>query len=936
MDKNKVSEQPDIDRNQVDDESILEPNAEAGGTTRRDFVKGGARLAALVFLVKIGVLPKNAIAKEMAAEATGTAAEATGTAAEATETVAEISDEEIEKMLHEPFGLAALDAFGTISFVDAIMSIALEKDSVTQRLFMLSGLPTYNTGELTHKHQVKFPLENIHLAIILNIIRATTFGPEVSHHTIDEFFTTLKGVGLLLGLTSMAKGIVAAEAKTGEMAKTDTETLIKNPAKVLGNSIFQLTVVATSTQLPLTAFGNASIGNGEFGEVRASFDNMYLSLMPDPQAAGEMSFNQLKTHIKQRLGELNNPAIKKRVKAILKDGEISEADLRERLKEESTAHTNDLMTILMSTACDDAQAAMGDAGPLVGLYQMYGADFLKVVLPMLPYTVMIALDRATFAAERAGIHVDQVLSKERFGYLGKFLKETWKNLIYYFVNVAPKISSKITGGSDPFEVGNGDKSPVGRDFTVVEQIFADSENIIGSAMDAVLGSFNGSTLDVRKVKAALTKLHRAESDYLQELGSQVVAESERTYIGDEKTLPVNRSGIGEVRERIVGKKSEDEDLAALQNKLEEMALKPNEKAIEEFASTLKGLREEMGPELAKELAKLVKKSGGKTPSILAVAKVLQDNPRVRDLLDVNYWHHRIGPELTDTMFVVFLQGLHLPFIINTFERAVYNNPSFGKLPLPAQEVVSMFLNDGVSMFADNWADCVAHSKWLTVMYFNELSKTHVALAEKYPSEKGLIENGHFEDNKSELIPERFEKRKQQFAALTATLKSKHPEDAEYLNDLTEKYFDAAQKYYYKSMVMSMTAAVTGGGKAKTGNAPHFTFAAGEDDFTLIETLNDFKRHPLYHAYEFIFSTGYAILVGPEIANALFGVDSGKQIAQMMQKKFRSNFPEFEKKLNELKEREAKASGHTSPAAVKKVSRRGLFRALRGGGDSISA
>lgn len=887
-------------------------NPEPAKMTRRSFSLTALRISALAFLVKAGILPKSALAEELHG---GSEASPEG-GDEAGET---ISDAYLEKMAGEPMSLVALDAFGTLAFVDAIVSIAREKDSVAQRLFMLAGLPTYNTGELDDPHKAKFPLENIHLAVILNIIRASAYGHKVREHTIKEFITTLNGVGLLLGLTSMAKGIIAAESKTGEMAKAGPEAIVMDPEKVISNSIFQLSVVAASTQLPLTAFGNAGIGNSEFKEVKQAFNTIYFSLLPDSNSG--LDFAGVKNYVEGRLAEVDNPEVAKRVRKILGAGPSSLAELRPIFKKEATAHTNDLMTLLMSTACDDAQAAMGDAGPLVGLYQMFGSDFLKAVPAILPYTVMIGFERASFAAKRAGLKTGDVLTKERFNYLGKFLKATWKNLAIYFVNVAPKISAKITG-SERFESANGNGSDVGRDFTLIEQVTKDLERVLGTVMDSILGSFNGNTLDLTKVKSALQTLHYAERDFERELGRQVVEKAKLEGVGDEVNLPLRREGINEVKERIVGPLSDQEELRDLQARVENLAMGADTQAVESFAATLKDLRDEMGPLLMEQLKELETKSGGKTPSIKAVAKLLQENPKVRDLLDFNHWHHKIGSELTDTMFVVFLQGLHLAFIINTMERAVYNNPVFKKMPLLAQESFSILLNDAVSMFADNWADCVAHSKWLTTMYFNELSKTHDVLAERYPEAKSMIEGAtYFEDTSSALVPERFSARKQQFSALIVHLKDKYPGDSAALDEIHESYIERAEKYYYKAMVMAMVASVTGGGKAKTGNAPHFTFAAGENDFTLAETLKDFKRHPIYHLWEFLFSTGYAIFVGPEIANTLFGKAASKQIHEMMQKQFRAKYPEFEKKLNELKAREMKQHGEAEPGTVRMKTRR---------------
>ncbi|MDA1061084.1 MAG: hypothetical protein O3B47_04815, partial [bacterium] len=798
--------------------------------TRREFsasaLKGSARIVLLMALSQMGVLSaKEALAAEHEEHGEhGEHGEHAEHAQPAGHEEHEGPDpheiqklsEKAEHLSHDSFGLVTLDLIGTLGFVDAIVAIARKSDSTVQKLCVLAGLPTYNTGELEQhngKHMQKFPIENMHLALILNIIRAASFGETVRKHTLDEFNTTLKGVGLLMGLTSMAKGIVAAESKTGEMAKSSGEQIVLNPEKILADSIFQLTMIAATTQLPLTAFGNAAIGNSEFGEVSAALDTMYLGLLPDK----DMEINpDFIAQIRGKLDKIGNPIMKKRVEKILDSGSFdSVAGFGKLLKAEAKEHANDLMTILMSTSCDDAQAALGDAGPLVGLYQSFGTDFLKVIPSILPYTFLIGIERAIFAAKRAGIPSSSVFTGERFAYMKNFLLATWKNLILYFATVAPKISSKISGGEVLSEPRNG--NGVGRDFTLVEQVFKDVEGTLGTVMDAILGSFNGNTLDIRKVRSAIKRMQYADRDFKRELGEQLLAKVS----GDGGVeVPVRSEGVVEIRQRILGRKSVDPELSELQTKIETLAIDQNEGAIEEFALTLKTLRAELGGELQYELEKLKKSEGRSTPSIQAVATLLKDNPKISKLLDFNHWHHRIGAELTDTMFVVFLQGLHLPFIINTAERFIYNNDRFKGLPLVAQEWISVAFNDGVSMFADNWADCVAHSKWLTTMYFNALGKYETQLAEKYPEIKKTIAGGYFKDlihddadEDINLIPNRFSRRKQQFAALISHLKTNNPEDVKFLDNLLGEYMEKIERFYWKAMNIAMLTAVTGGGKA---------------------------------------------------------------------------------------------------------------------------
>jgi hypothetical protein len=223
----------------------------------------------------------------------------------------------------------------------------------------------------------------------------------------------------------------------------------------------------------------------------------------------------------------------------------------------------------------------------------------------------------------------------------------------------------------------------------------------------------------------------------------------------------------------------------------------------------------------------------------------------------------------------------------------------------------MALNDVISMFADNWADCVAHCKWGTTMFFNDLDKSLDELHRAYPEDmKEIIPNkeNFFGDDPKELIPKRFEKKRDKFAEIIHRLIEKHPEDEGKLKVVLEEYYVKSEKHYWSTIVMAMIAAVTGGGKALTGNAPHFTFAANQKDFTLIETLADFKRHPVYHLWEFAFSSTYATLVDPALGQMMFSQDMVKKAQLKLQEKIQASFPNFEAKKAELEAKEKAAAG----------------------------
>src|SRR5690606_6842156 len=104
--------------------------------------------------------------------------------------------------------------------------------------------------------------------------------------TLHELEVTLIGVGMLLGLTSVAKGIISSEQTALEMVDRDETSIRKDPEETIVQSVFQLTIVAAATQVPLSSFGNASIGNEEFREVRLAFSEIYGRFLP-PSVEGE-------------------------------------------------------------------------------------------------------------------------------------------------------------------------------------------------------------------------------------------------------------------------------------------------------------------------------------------------------------------------------------------------------------------------------------------------------------------------------------------------------------------------------------------------------------------------------------------------------------------------------------------------------------------------
>jgi len=837
---------------------------------------------------------------------------------------------ELEHLPEEPMSLVALDAVGFACFIDAVQSMARQKDSGLKSLVgRLKGILTSASDEhdenSEHKHP--FPHSNMAMALTLNLIRMVAYDEDVSQETVHELETTFIGVALLMGLTSLGKSIIEAEREAGELAHSEEEAIIAHPMETIGESIFQLTWLAAATQLPLTAFGNAKMGNGEFGEVEMAFKVGY-----EQWGKVDETFSRASLESQHASGEIKkfNPVISKNIGVLLGRSDLKDDDsaLQTALTTAAHDHTNDLMVILMSTSCNDSQAAMGDAGPLVGLIQSYGLDGLKAIPAVLPYTLLIAMDRSAWAAKRAGVPLKMVMNSQRWAYMKKFIATTWKNLAHYFIHLGPEIRGKFNGN---IEKKRAPATGPGRDFDIVTQTIEDMVKVGSAVFDAIRTE---KGFDVNNLKEAIVQLTMGKDHFDKIIGRvarhyhddkvqdastiESVESKDRLQSGASGKISAHEYQDADVQAH--GEMADDPSLRMMQEKVRAMSYPPeNQAALEEMIEAFKTIRDKHGPEILRELLELSDEQQAK-PSLKAVALLMRKKPNIAKLVDFHYWKERIGPALAETMFVVFLQGLHLSFIINTLQRAVYGTDKFKSLPLAAQEFLSVLMNNFISMFADNWADCVVHSKWLTKMYFTELNKDILTLSEKYadsPDMLPAIEAFSHDDDAKKIISERYSVHRQEFAALIRRLldineSSSLSAQQKLVNQdellvLHGKHLDNTENFYWKSMVMSLVTAVTGGGKALTGNSPHFTFAAGKDDYTLATTLADLKNHWVYHLWEFCFSFVFSTQVAPAYSRILFTKQLDKEARDMLEGRFMERFPDFKSKLEELERLEQQNS-----------------------------
>ena len=451
----------------------------------------------------------------------------------------------------------------------------------------------------------------------------------------------------------------------------------------------------------------------------------------------------------------------------------------------------------------------------------------------------------------------------------------------------------------------------------------DIESTITAFMDPFMSD---QVLDERKTRMAVAELQDAVRQWHETMGRRVASRLFPAHAGSEHGASVARTEALADQAATVGEKEsggapyaykKDELPQNLKDLQIRLAAIVNEAGIETFAKEVRRVRRTIGPQLQVEIEAELARQGAK-PSVMTALEVMRKNPRVRELLDINYWHGRIGPALTDTMFIVLLQGLHLPFLLSTSERYMYDAAWFRPMPLTTREILSVLYNNALGLFADNWADCVAHAKWLTNMYLSDLAAQLDELSGDFTEVTTALSSEYFVDDETTIIPLRFKANAEQASALFDVLQNRYAGETARLEAARQRYLETAEAYYFKSMIIAMTISVVGAGKSLPGDSTHFTFAAGETDFTLAVTLLDFKRHPLYHVWELLFSGAYAMVAGPFLAQRFvapafssLGLGSGalETMRGLMQEEFRRQYPGMAERFQLL---EQELSPSTTP------------------------
>src|SRR5690606_4652204 len=219
-----------------------------------------------------------------------------------------------------------------------------------------------------------------------------------------------------------------------------------------------------------------------------------------------------------------------------------------------------------------------------------------VIPAMIPFTIYVGIERASVAAKRAGIQTP-IITPERMKYMAAFLRETWKNLLKYFATAAPKISSKIAGTERTARRRGGDSDGV--DFSLLEQVLKDAEATIMTVLDAVVGSFHGHTLDVRKVREAVELLQEGNREWKIKVGDLA---AERIFPVRKDEATNTKGEVISIQHSILGKKAprqqpysqQVKELNDLQIELSKIAAAADDESITAFASRLNEIKKNHG------------------------------------------------------------------------------------------------------------------------------------------------------------------------------------------------------------------------------------------------------------------------------------------------------------------------------------------------------
>ncbi|MDP3976009.1 MAG: hypothetical protein Q8P95_03765 [bacterium] len=247
--------------------------------------------------------------------------------------------------------------------------------------------------------------------------------------------------------------------------------------------------------------------------------------------------------------------------------------------------------------------------------------------------------------------------------------------------------------------------------------------------------------------------------------------------------------------------------------------------------------------------------------VKAIHDLLNKVPSFIDLFRFEYWELHLGPELAETAYIVFLQGIHIPGLITTMNRVTYDmkddiSEFLSMVPDVAKKEAglasSMTIHAALSSVADNWADELIHAKQLA----NEVFLPE--LAQRY----GLLREGmDYEDLGIDTHGQNITEQYLQMAVMLEEHLRANGREGE-LEQMYRELWEA----FLINKAMAIISAVFGGGESTIGNSPHFTAIVNDLKrvLTLKASFVDIQNHLTHHLTRLGLSFAQARVIIPTL------------------------------------------------------------------------
>jgi hypothetical protein len=847
--------------------SIFQPDAKAEKTSqelkepedssRRDFLK---MVAALGVLSSIGaVLEQTAKAQEGAPVDTDAIDEDIAKVAEALEDSPETFD-----------NAEAIQWLICFNFLDGIVSLGRKRQPILGyailRLFEATGL---NAQVGMKDHHVEYPTVSLVSGTLLNMWLAQQSEEQkhLVHHTFEE---AAVGTSMMTIAASLSNGIGVNErdhltliheadelrvekaktsvhaddsedeAATGKIEKIPAEidTLITAMADVIQMAPF----AATLTQFPLFAAGNAAVTRGKMNsaldlanEIGGLFVGCSIADLKETleyHSPGDRGAAMAKSRQRSSFSKISNPVVSKLLADQLAGIKDSEKFSPEQAKAFAENYIREIGLGIMSGTIDLAQTVVGDVGPaLAAPLQSVGVEeTCKTAKAHLLFALLISVEETVALEKRMGVPVGTLINPTYAKAAGEFAMECLKNFGGYLLNLQGKgavnyslLSQLIGDISATMQAGlqgvtrlfrHGEESPVDR-------VLFDRAT---EEFQALRGVHNSLIHDAKSGEASLPLDAKARNAAMLLAGLNM----------DEEVEKVKGGSFAEGLQEIEASLRESsgtltEKQAAFIQKLEELG------KLFEGQENLKGrtLKEKM-----EKMKTLLHRKSGRL-----------------DLLDFEYWVEHLGPEISETAFVVFLQGIHLSGLIPKMSKAYGTLPKVKDRGTELVALTGSFATTaGLSTVADNWAATLTSIKLIPKEIYIPMFKEKYGLTDEEMPALSDVDPPLTQLLKVTVAIEK---------KLTAAGKP------------TETLYEEMGRAFSTTKSLSILAGVMGGGETTIGNSPHFAMLVGQlkDIITLGASVQDIFNHFGHHFTRFSSTLAYAVYATPMIEMHLCAADN---------------------------------------------------------------